>query len=407
MTGYAPVVPVKAKRRLFVKHAHIWRRPAIGALLTLAVAAAACGGPGGAPVPPPATTGVSGTAPAAAAPPASAPVAGDPAGRKTISLQPAAPPTTWLTTTTEAAPVATAVAATETPSAGQATTAPEAPPAPAAADATTTVPTTTTDAPTTTSRVATTTAPATTATPVTTTTAPTTTTTTPATATTRAATTTVPTTTTTAQAPTTTSRATTTTTPATTTAPTTAAPSTTVGGGSGPVISIPRPGDDLPARNVFGGRVDPSVFPQAANRIPYERWNSEDFDSMPEWANINVEPDQPRRTVSGLVPGAWSKPLDLRIGTAIYGAKALLPAYPTPPGVLEVFVVTGIYPDPLDSDHYRENAEVYQIRVCGVTPETISWGAEWGRHAVVNEDGLYQLIASDPYGEDGTCDGAL
>ena len=173
------------------------------------------------------------------------------------------------------------------------------------------------------------------------------------------------------------------------------------------MISIPRPGDDVPARNDFGRRVDPSGFPPAANRIPYERWNSQALDSMPEWALINVEPDQPRRTVSGLVPGAWSKPLDLRIGTAIYGAKALLPLYPTPPGVLEVFVVTGIYPDPLESDHYRENAEVYQIRVCGVTPETISWGIEWGRHAVVNEDGLYQLIASDPYGEDGTCNGAL
>lgn len=378
-----------------------WRRSAVSALLTLAMAAAACGGPDGESIPPTAT-GIP-DATTTSAPSSAAPAAAERSEQETVSLQPVSPSTTWLTTT--AAVTTPAVTAPESPAADETTTTAEAEAA-ATSQATTTAPETTTTAP-----APTTTAPETTAT--TTTEAPAATTTTATTATTTTATTapaptTTQTATTTTQAPTAT---TTTVAPIATTAPappTTAAtaPTTAVADGR-PVISIPRPGDDVPVRNDFGRRVDPAVFPQVANVIPYERWNSEDFDSMPEWAFLNVDPDRPSRTVSGLVPGAWSKPMDLRIGTAVYGAQELIPRYPTPPGVLEVFVVTGIYLDPLDSDHYRRNAEVYQIRVCGVTPETISWGIEWGRHAIVNEDGLYQLMASDPYGEDGTCDGKL
>lgn len=373
-----------------------WRRSAVSALLTLAMAAAACGGPDGEAIPPTAT-GIPDAAPASA-PSSAAPAAEERSEQETVSLQPVSPSTTWLTTT--AAVTTTAVTAPESPAADETTTTAE---APATSHAATTVAETTTTAP----------APTTAATATTTTEAPAATTTT---ATTTTATTTTATTapaptsarpTTTAPAPTTTQTATTTTQAPTATTTTAAPTPTTVVADGRPVISIPRPGDDVPVRNDFGRRVDPAVFPPVANVIPYERWNSEDFDSMPEWAFLNVDPDRPSRTVSGLVPGAWSKPMNLRIGTAVYGAQELIPRYPTPPGVLEVFVVTGIYLDPLDSDHYRRNAEVYQIRVCGVTPETISWGIEWGRHAIVNEDGLYQLMASDPYGEDGTCDGKL
>lgn len=381
-----------------------WRRSAVSALLTLAMAAAACGGPDGEAIPPTAA-GIPDATPASA-PSSAAPAAEERSEQETVSLQPVSPSTTWLTTTT--AVTTTAVAAPESPAADETTATAEAEAA-ATSQATTTAPETTTTAP-----APTTTAPETTAT--TTTEAPAATTTTATTATTATTTTatTAPAPTTTQTATTTTQASTATTTtvaPIATTAPapptTAAAAPTTVVADGRPVISIPRPGDDVPVRNDFGRRVDPAVFPQVANVIPYERWNSEDFDSMPEWAFLNVDPDRPSRTVSGLVPGAWSKPMDLRIGTAVYGAQELIPRYPTPPGVLEVFVVTGIYLDPLDSDHYRRNAEVYQIRVCGVTPETISWGIEWGRHAIVNEDGLYQLMASDPYGEDGTCDGKL
>ena len=370
-----------------------WRRSAVSALLTLAIAATACGGPGGEAIPPTAT-GIQEAAPAPAdPPPVVASAAEDGEERETVSLQPVSPSTTWLTTT---AAVATTAAAPETPVADETTTTAE---GAATSQAATTVAetTTTTEAP----AATTTTDPAPTTTATTTTEAPAATTTTdPAPTTTATTTTEAPAaTTTTTVAPIATAAPAPTTTAAT-------APTTVVADGR-PVISIPRPGDDVPARNDFGRRVDPAVFPQVANVIPYERWNSEDFASMPEWAFLNVDPDRPSRTVSGLVLGAWSKPMDLRIGTAVYGAQELIPRYPTPPGVLEVFVVTGIYPDPLDSDHYKRNAEVYQIRVCGVTPETISWGIEWGRHAIVNEDGLYQLMASDPYGEDGTCDGKL
>ena len=396
-----------------MNHVFTWRRSTVGALLTLAMAAAACGGPDGEAIPPTAT-GIPDAAPASAdPPPVTAPGAEEREERDTVSLQPVSPSTTWLTTT--AVPPTTG-AAPESPAAGETTTAIE--------EAAATSHATTTAAATSTTAEVATTSHATTTTTIaeTTTTAPAPTTTKAATTTTAeapaiATTTTVAATTTAAPAPTTTKAATTTTTAApaaetTTTAPATttttaATTSTTVVADDRPVISVPRPGDDVPVRNDFGRRVDPAVFPQVANVIPYERWNSEDFDSMPEWAFLNVDPDRPNRTVSGLVPGAWSKPMDLRIGTAVYGAQALIPIHPTPPGVLEVFVVTGIYLDPLDSDHYKRNAEVYQIRVCGVTPETISWGIEWGRHAIVNEDGLYQLIASDPYGEDGTCNGKL
>ena len=368
-----------------------WRRSAVSALLTLAMAAAACGGPDGESIPPTAT-GIPDAAPASALSSA-APAAEERSEQETVSLQPVSPSTTWLTTT--AAVTTTAVTAPESPAADETTTTAE---APATSHAATTVAETTTTAP----------APTTAATATTTTEAPAATTTTATTTT--ATTAPAPTSarpTTTAPAPTTTQTATTTTQAPTATTTTAAPTPTTVVADGRPVISIPRPGDDVPVRNDFGRRVDPAVFPPVANVIPYERWNSEDFDSMPEWAFLNVDPDRPSRTVSGLVPGAWSKPMDLRIGTAVYGAQELIPRYPTPPGVLEVFVVTGIYLDPLDSDHYRRNAEVYQIRVCGVTPETISWGIEWGRQAIVNEDGLYQLMASDPYGEDGTCDGKL
>ena len=368
-----------------------WRRSAVSALLTLAMAAAACGGPDGESIPPTAT-GIPDSAPVSA-PSSAAPAAEERSEQETVSLQPVSPSTTWLTTT--AAVTTTAVTAPESPAADETTTTAE---APATSHAATTVAETTTTAP----------APTTAATATTTTEAPAATTTTATTTT--ATTAPAPTSarpTTTAPAPTTTQTATTTTQAPTATTTTAAPTPTTVVADGRPVISIPRPGDDVPVRNDFGRRVDPAVFPPVANVIPYERWNSEDFDSMPEWSFLNVDPDHPSRTVSGLVPGAWSKPMNLRIGTAVYGAQELIPRYPTPPGVLEVFVVTGIYLDPLDSDHYRRNAEVYQIRVCGVTPETISWGIEWGRHAIVNEDGLYQLMASDPYGEDGTCDGKL
>ena len=367
-----------------------WRRSAVSALLTLAMAAAACGGPDGEAIPPTAT-GIPDAAPASA-PSSAAPAAEERSEQETVSLQPVSPSTTWLTTTaadetTTTAPETTTTAEAEAAATSQATT--------TAPETTTTAPAPTTTAPETT----TTTTPAPTTTKTATTAKPTTTAPTPTTTQTATTTTQAPTATTTTVAP----IATTAPAPPTTAA---TAPTTVVADGR-PVISIPRPGDDVPVRNDFGRRVDPAVFPQVANVIPYERWNSEDFDSMPEWAFLNVDPDRPSRTVSGLALGAWSKPMDLRIGTAVYGAQELIPRYPTPPGVLEVFVVTGIYLDPLDSDHYRRNAEVYQIRVCGVTPETISWGIEWGRHAIVNEDGLYQLMASDPYGEDGTCDGKL
>lgn len=334
-------------------------RLAIGLMLTLAITAAACGGAGEQAVPP-LTTGAPDTAPAPTEPPPAATTTQAADEPETAALQPVSPDTTWVTTT-------------------EATTTTTAAPATTAATATTSPATTTTDKPATT--------------------------TTEAPATTKAATTTTETTTTTTEATTTTVATTTTEPPTTTTkAPTTTTSPPTTAANAGPVISIPQPGDDVPAKNVFDHPVDPAVFPKIANIIPYERWNSEDFDNMPEWAFVNINRDH--RNTTGVVLGAWSKPLDLQIGTAIVGAPELVPGYPTPPGVLEIFVVTGIYLDPLDSDHLKA-AKVYQIRVCGVTPETISWGIEWGRHGVLGEDGLYRLIGSDPYGEDGTCNGKL
>lgn len=339
-------------------------RLAIGVMLTLAITAAACGGAGEQAVPP-LTTGAPDAAPAATEPPPAATTTQAADEPETAALQPVSPDTTWVTTT-------------------EATTTTTAAPATTAATAATSPATTTTEKP----------APTTTEAPAATKAA---TTTTEITTTTKAATTTT-------EATTTTVAATTTEPPATTEAPTTTTSPPTTAANAGPVISIPQPGDDVPARNVFDHPVDPAVFPKIANIIPYERWNSEDFDNMPEWAFVNINRDH--RNTTGVVLGAWSKPLDLQVGTAIVGAPELVTGYPTPPGVLEIFVVTGIYLDPLDSDHLKA-AKVYQIRVCGVTPETISWGIEWGRHGVLGEDGLYRLIGSDPYGEDGTCNGKL
>lgn len=338
-------------------------RPAIGVLLTLAITAAACGGADGQAVPP-LTTEAPVTTPAAAEPPdAAAPDAEAADEAETVDLQPASPDTTWVTTTTAAAATTTtttapaAAAKATTTTAGQAPTTTE---APAATEATTT------------------TAAAATTTEITTTTA-----TEPATTTTAA--------------------------PTTTEATTTTSPPTTVAS-SGPVISIPQPGDDVPAINSFGKPMDLSAFPEVTNVIPWEVWNSEDIENMPEWTftTFTTGPDRKRSTM-GIMLGAWSKPMRLQVGTAIYGSPELVIGYPTPPGVLEVFVVKSItpFPDYIDDAYRINNKTIYQVRVCGVTPETISWGIEWGRHAYLGEDGLYRLIGSDTYGEDGFCNGQL
>ena len=342
-------------------------RPAIGVLLTLAITAAACGGAGGQAVPP-LTTEAPVAAPAPVEPSPTATTTAAPATdeAETVDLQPAGPDTTWVTTTaaeatttTTAAPAAAAKATTTT--AGQAPTTTE---SPAATKATTTTAA---------------------ATEITTTTATET-----ATTTTAAPTTTEP--------PTTTTEATTTTSPPTTVA------------SSGPVISIPQPGDDVPAVNSFGKPMDLSAFPKVTNVIPWEVWNSEDIENMPEWTftTFTTGPDRKRSTM-GIMLGAWSKPMRLQVGTAIYGSPELVIGYPTPPGVLEVFVVKSItpFPDYIDDAYRINNKTIYQVRVCGVTPETISWGIEWGRHAYLGEDGLYRLIGSDTYGEDGFCNGKL
>ena len=341
-------------------------RPAIGVLLTLAITAAACGGAGGQAVPP-LTTEAPAAAPAPVEPSPTATTTAAPATdeAETVDLQPAGPDTTWVTTT-----------------AAEATTTTTAAPAAAAE----TPKTTTSQAPTTTEATTTTT------TEITTTTAA------KAATTTTEATTTAATTTTTKPPTTTTTEATTTTSPPTTVA------------SSGPVISIPQPGDDVPAVNSFGKPMDLSAFPKVTNVIPWEVWNSEDVENMPEWTftTFTTGPDRKRSTM-GIMLGAWSKPMRLQVGTAIYGSPELVIGYPTPPGVLEVFVVKSItpFPDYIDDAYRINNKTIYQVRVCGVTPETISWGIEWGRHAYLGEDGLYRLIGSDTYGEDGFCNGKL
>lgn len=340
-------------------------RPAIGVLLTLAITAAACGGAGGQAVPP-LTTEAPVAAPAATEPPPAAVTTAEATDEaETVDLQPAGPDTTWVTTT--------AAEATTTTTAAPAATA-ETPKTP------------TSQAPTTTEATTTTT------TEITTTTAA------KAATTTTEATTTAATTTTTKPPTTTTTEATTTTSPPTTVA------------SSGPVISIPQPGDDVPAVNSFGKPMDLSVFPEVTNVIPWEVWNSEDVENMPEWTftTFTTGPDRKRSTM-GIMLGAWSKPMRLQVGTAIYGSPELVIGYPTPPGVLEVFVVKSItpFPDYIDDAYRINNKTIYQVRVCGVTPETISWGIEWGRHAYLGEDGLYRLIGSDTYGEDGFCNGKL
>lgn len=343
-------------------------RPAIGVLLTLAITAAACGGADGQAVPP-LTTEAPAAAPAAAEPPPAAATTAEAAEAETVDLQPAIPDTTWVTTTnaettttTTAAPAAAAQAPKTTTSQAPATT------------ATTTEATTTTAAA---EKTTTTAAEAATTTTEATTTAATTKTTKP---------------------PTTTTEATTATSPPTTVA------------SSGPVISIPQPGDDVPTINSFGKPMDLSAFPEVTNVIPWEVWNSEDVENMPEWTftTFTTGPDRKRSTM-GIMLGAWSKPMRLQVGTAIYGSPELVIGYPTPPGVLEVFVVKSItpFPDYIDDAYRINNKTIYQVRVCGVTPETISWGIEWGRHAYLGEDGLYRLIGSDTYGEDGFCNGKL
>ena len=339
-------------------------RPAISVLLTLAITAAACGGADGQAVPP-LTTEAPVATPAAAEPPPA--TTAEAAEAETVDLQPAIPDTTWVTTTTTAAATTTTTAA---PAAAAETPKTTTSQAPATTEATTTTAaaekTTTTAA-----EAATTTTEATTAAATTTTTKPPTTTTTEAT--------------------------------------TAASPPTTVAS-SGPVISIPQPGDDVPAVNSFGKPMDLSAFPEVTNVIPWEVWNSEDIENMPEWTftTFTTGPDRKRSTM-GIMLGAWSKPMRLQVGTAIYGSPELVIGYPTPPGVLEVFVVKSItpFPDYIDDAYRINNKTIYQVRVCGVTPETISWGIEWGRHAYLGEDGLYRLIGSDTYGEDGFCNGKL
>ena len=342
-------------------------RPAFGVLLTLAITAAACGGADGQAVPP-LTTEAPVAAPAAAEPPPATATTTEATEAETVDLQPASPDTTWVTTTTAAA--ATTTTTTAAPAAAA-----EAPK------------TTTSQAPATTEATTTTAA----AEKTTTTAAETATTTTEATSTAATTTTTKPPTTTTTEATTTTS------------------PPTTVAS-SGPVISIPQPGDDVPAVNSFGKPMDLSAFPEVTNVIPWEVWNSEDIENMPEWTftTFTTGPDRKRSTM-GIMLGAWSKPMRLQVGTAIYGSPELVIGYPTPPGVLEVFVVKSItpFPDYIDDAYRINNKTIYQVRVCGVTPETISWGIEWGRHAYLGEDGLYRLIGSDTYGEDGFCNGKL
>lgn len=336
-------------------------RLAIGALLTLAATAAACSGAGGQAVPP-LTTEAPDAAPAPAERPPAATAAPEADEPETVALQPAGPDTTWVTTTAEAATATTTTAA-------PATTLSK---APAAAKTSTTTEATTT--------------------------------TTAAAATTEITTTTEATTTTAAEATTTTEATT-----AATEATTTTSPPTTVAS-SGPVISVPQPGDDVPAINSFGKPVDISTLPEVTNAIPWEVWNSEDIESMPDWTFMTFQPGSDRkRSTMGIMLGAWSKPMALQVGTAIYGSPELVIGYPTPPGVLEVFVVKSIspFPDYIDSAYELNDKTVYQVRVCGVTPETISWGIEWGRHAYLGEDGLYRLIGSDTYGEDGFCNGKL
>lgn len=345
-------------------------RLAIGLMLTLAITAAACGGAGEQAVPP-LTTGVPDAAPAATEPPPAATTTQAADEPETAALQPVSPDTTWVTTT-------------------EATTTTTAAPATTAATAATSPATTTTEKP----------APTTTEAPAATKAA---TTTTEITTTTKAATTTT-------EATTTTVAATTTEPPATTEAPTTTTSPPTTAANAGPIISIPQPGDDVPAINSFGKRVDFSAFPEVTNIIPWEIWNSEDIENMPEWTFMTFTPGPSRkRSTMGIMLGAWSKPMSLQVGTAIYGSPELVIGYPTPPGVLEVFVVKSItpFPDYIDDAYRLNNKTIYQVRVCGVTPETISWGIEWGRHAYLGEDGLYRLIGSDTYGEDGFCNGKL
>ena len=229
--------------------------------------------------------------------------------------------------------------------------------------------------------------------PTTTTTVPSATTTTteppPPTTTTTAPVTTVPpaTTTTTTEPPTT----------------TTTVPSTTTTAPAGPVVSIPQPGDDVPARNVYyrgEPEVDVTEFPPMANIIHWSDWNRPDREGTPYWGRRDV-------TETGEI-NWWSYPLDIRVGTVLYnvpgGADRL--------GENESYVVSrirklsdcsgGQYCAPHQGwiymtddggiDIEENDVEKWLIRVCGIIPEHSEWGASWSAVGVREADGHFRVI---------------
>lgn len=243
--------------------------------------------------------------------------------------------------------------------------------------------------------------------------APTTTEPPPPTTTTEAPVTTLPpatTTTTEAPPPTTTTTAAPVTTlpPATTTTtepppPTTTTSTTTTTAPAGPVVSIPQPGDDVPARNVYyrgEPEVDVTEFPPMANIIHWSDWNRPDREGTPYWGRDDV-------TETGEI-NWWSYPLNIRVGTVLYnvpgGADRL--------GENESYVVSrirkasdcssGQYCYPHDGWFYttedgelmfeENDVEQWLIRVCGIIPDNEEWGASWTAVGVREDDGRFRVI---------------
>ena len=353
-------------------------RPAAALILTLAVAAIACG-----------------------------------EQQATLPIEPAGPrPAT--STTTEPDP-AEAVEVVEVPTATPATTEPEAvpeavsvelpadpgPPEEGTADAqsevdgvvvmNTWLETTTDPATTEAAHVTTTTVPpaATTTTAAPTTTVAQTTTAAPATTTTTSV---VPVTTI-AAAPTTTT---------TSVVPATATTTTGVVTAGGVVVPpIPRPGDPgVPEVNDARQRpvkVDLSWFPEMRNVITYEEWNRVDEENTPWWAQLD-EGACGRRW--------WSYPLTIQVGTVLGNVPN--GAYCDKPGVYSYVVTrmwhTPVCDDPDDTDNCIHNetpeanrgVEVWRIVLCGYTFEgsIADFGTSYRAKSIRQPDGRFRVVTN-------------
>ena len=352
-------------------------RPAAALILTLAVAAVACG-----------------------------------EQQATLPIEPAGPrPATSTTTEPEPEQVVEVV---EVPTATPATTEPEAVPVavpvePAAEPAPGSTEEGTVDAQSDVDGVVvmntwleTTTAPATTeAAHVTTTTAP------PATTTTTAAapTTTVAPTTTAAPATTTTTSVVPVTTiaaaPTTTTTTVPAATTTTV---AGEVVAppIPRPGDpDVPEVNEGFDtpvQVDLSWFPERRNVISWEEWNRVDEANTPEWARLDYPglACPPRNW--------WSYPMTIQVGTVLANVPRGADCFSS--DLPQSYVVTRMWHVPVcetreqrncvdpERDYAHYGVELWKIVICGYTfeGEWNDFGTRYQVNAVRLEDGRFRVV---------------